>query len=93
MHNIIFFILICITPLELITKVDSVSPYPYSSGITEETIITTSNKERTFKINYFSMDGNKKQFMVYVAPPVVKGNSFLMIGNNIWAYLPLLILI
>lgn len=80
--------LISLTPQELLDKVDSVSNIPKSIGTMEETIVTTSGKKRTFKIRYYTKDGTNKQLMVYLYPKPVEGTSFLLVGDNIWAYFP-----
>ncbi len=82
------FLLVSLSPHELLMKVDSVSRTPQSQGLLEETILTTSGNKRTFKIRYYSKNGNNKQLMVYLYPKPVEGTSFLMVEDNIWAYFP-----
>ena len=84
----LFIFAISITGEELLSKIDSVSRYPHSIGMFEQTIITTSGKKRTFRIKSFTKDGNDKQIMVYLFPPQVRGDAFLIKGNDVWAYFP-----
>jgi len=88
MLTFLTFIILSLTPKEVLTKVDSVASYPHSIGVMEQTIVTTSGKKRTFKIKFYSKNGMDKQLMVYLFPPQVRGNSFLIVGDNVWAYFP-----
>ncbi|HHE04647.1 MAG TPA: outer membrane lipoprotein-sorting protein [candidate division WOR-3 bacterium] len=88
MFALFTFIVLTLSPQELLTKVDSVATTPHSIGIMEQTIITTTGKRRTFKIKFYTKNGMDKQLMVYIFPPQVRGNSFLIIGDNVWAYFP-----
>ena len=88
MFTLFTFIILALSPEELLSKVDSVAIFPHSIGVMEETIITTTGKKRTFRIKFYTKNGMDKQLMVYIFPPQVRGNSFLIIGDNVWAYFP-----
>ncbi len=64
MVGILLAFSVALTPTEMLQKVDSVSTVPHSVGIVEETIVTTSGSERTFRIKYFTKDNMDKQLMV-----------------------------
>ncbi|MCD6246397.1 outer membrane lipoprotein-sorting protein [candidate division WOR-3 bacterium] len=88
MIELILVAIIALSPMELLTKVDSVSTFPQSSGIMEQTITTTTGHKRTFKLKYFSADNGDKQLMNFIYPEAVKGVKFLLVGNNVWVYFP-----
>ena len=48
MFTLFTFIILALSPEELLSKVDSVAIFPHSIGVMEETIITTTGKKRTF---------------------------------------------
>ncbi len=88
MVGILLAFSVALTPTEVLQKVDSVATVPHSVGILEETIVTTSGSKRTFRIKYFTKDNMDKQLMVYLYPEPVAGTSFLIVGDNVWAYFP-----
>ncbi len=88
MIELVLAAIIAITPIDLLTKIDSASTFPQSSGIMEQTIVTSTGRQRTFKLKYFSKDNGNKQLMDFIYPKPVSGIKFLITGNNVWVYFP-----
>ncbi|MGD8779467.1 MAG: outer membrane lipoprotein-sorting protein [Ignavibacteria bacterium] len=79
-----------LTPKEIVKKVDDTERIASSKGIVKQVITTSGGKERILKMESYTKDENRKQFMIYTEPSRVKGDKILMLndGDDIWFYTP-----
>ncbi len=79
-----------ITPDEVLAKTDAAQRAETSHTLMAQTITTTSGKERTFKIEAWSMGAGEKSVMRFIEPAPSAGIGMLTMenGDNIWAYFP-----
>jgi len=73
---------------EILNKIIDLMNPENAKGIMEQTIVTTTGDQRTFKYETYMGNGGESSLMRYLEPSRVKGNAMLMTGysDNIWMY-------
>ncbi len=79
-----------LTAAEVLAKTDAAQRAETSHTLMAQTITTTSGKERTFKIEAWSMGAGEKSVMRFIEPGPSAGIGMLTLDNGdiIWAYFP-----
>ncbi|MBW1880336.1 MAG: outer membrane lipoprotein-sorting protein [Deltaproteobacteria bacterium] len=79
-----------LSPAEILTKSDAAQMADTSHTLMAQTITTTSGRERTFKIEGWSIGRGEKSVMRFIEPAPSAGIGMLSLehGDNIWAYFP-----
>ncbi|MBT3219096.1 MAG: outer membrane lipoprotein-sorting protein [Proteobacteria bacterium] len=79
-----------LTAEQVLEKSDAAQRAESSHTLMAQTITTTSGKERTFKIEGWTIGAGEKSVMRFVEPAPSAGIGMLSLanGDNIWAYFP-----